>query len=59
MIWYTIEKCHNEWYVFKNVNIHGMACKGIFKGSLEDCKKYCKKYKLKLGEQNGQRKKYS
>lgn len=49
MKWYSIEEHGINYYVFKNVNKHGIASKSIFKGSYYECKKYCDEQGIKIG----------
>ena len=52
MKWYTLEKHNNEWYVFKNVQKHGIASKRIFNGLYSECQKFCERKTIKLGIEN-------
>lgn len=52
MIWYTLEQHNEEWIVFKNIHNHGIACRGIFKGTKNECEKYCEANNIKLGIKN-------
>ena len=52
MIWYEIKKCKDIYVVFKNVELHGMASKGIFRGLRSECEYYCQSRNIKLGRDN-------
>ena len=45
-IYYEILKNGNNYYVFKTVENHGIACKGIFKGLRKECIKYCEDHNI-------------
>ena len=52
MVWYEIKCCKGEYIVFKNVENHGIACKGIFKGFKKECENYCQERNIQLGREN-------
>ena len=50
MKWYTIDQCHNEWVVYRNVQLgNGMAWRGIFRGTRTECIKWCEENQIKVG----------
>lgn len=53
MIWYEIKKNKRGIYiVMKNVEKHGIASKGIFRGLKSECEDYCQSRNIKLGKEN-------
>lgn len=53
MIWFEILRNKSGHYVvMKNVENHGIACKGIFRGLKSECENYCQSRNIKLGREN-------
>jgi len=56
-VYYTIEKHHGLYTIWKNIEDHGMGCFGIYTSELKkDCIEYAKEHNLKIRSRRSKRK---